>query len=447
MKPSMTRLTDDQIRDALLREPALGLGAIVADGVAREVAVRPQRRRAAVRWPWSGHGPSIVDHLWAGRIMRVAVVALLVAGLLISIAVAAALLRRPNPLRNGSIAFGPPEGGVTVVDASGHVDGHWSDVPALFVTWSRDGGRLAFWSGASKPSISNDPTSQGWSLMVLDPRTGTLTPVHVPETWEPNGPLQWSNDGRSITSNVLVDGSPAAVITDLRSGTTSRLGPAGMDSILPTWSDAGDRLALLAEPRFSNAWRLYLADADGAHPVERSVDFPAGFDIGEHSGQAGMAMQSLYPLVWSPDGARILLTATRADGSTAIFVLQIEDGSLTALTPSSVDPLLSRWSPDGSSIAFISFDGQRQLNDLYVIDADGSNLRRVAMDACEFVDWAPDSSRILFDAGLCDTNASSIQVRTVRADGSDLQTVWSEPVDLSGEADDMLSVGWQGLRP
>src|SRR5262249_41571299 len=136
---SMTPLTDDRLRDALRREPAAGLATLVADEIAREVSVRPQRRPHALRWPWTGPEPAVVHGPWGRRVLTVALAALLVAGLLISIAAMGAFLRRPSELRNGSIAIGPPEGGVTVLDAGGHPVGRWSQQPADFLTWSPDG--------------------------------------------------------------------------------------------------------------------------------------------------------------------------------------------------------------------------------------------------------------------------------------------------------------------
>ncbi len=450
MKTPVTPVSDDQLRWALLREPSEGLGKIVADRIAREVATTPQVRRGFLRWRWTGAEPTIGQGLGIRRVIWAAVFLAIVAGLIISIVVIGAFLRRPTPFRNGSIAFAPPEGGVTVVDADGRTGGHWSDTPALFVTWSRDGSRLAFWSGVSGAHLIPDPTSGEWVLRVLDPRTGDMTTAWKPAgsgTFEPNGPIQWSDDGRRIIANVLADGFPGAVLVDLPAGSTSRVGPADMDEMLPAWSPAGDRLAFVAGQRFSSSWSLYLADADGGHPVEQSLTFPTGFQIAEHQGQPGMAMQTGFPLAWSPDGTRILVTATSDSGTTTTFVYRLSDGSLTALTPATVDPSLSRWSPDGSSVAFLSFDDQRQLSELYVIGADGSGLRQVASDACEFVEWAPDGSRLLFDAGLCDTNSTTVDVRTVLTDGSDLQTVWSEPLRSNGTYGVTTSVSWQGLRP
>ena len=173
MKTPLTSVSDDQLRSALLREPSAGLGVIVADEIAREVAMSPQLRRGFLHWPRTGAEPTIGHGRGIRRVIWAAVFVAVIAGLIISIVVIGALLRRPTPFRNGSIAFAPPEGGVTIVDADGRAVGHWSDTPALFVSWSRDGNRLAFWSGVSTPHLTPDPTSGGWGLPCLILATAT----------------------------------------------------------------------------------------------------------------------------------------------------------------------------------------------------------------------------------------------------------------------------------
>lgn len=79
------------------------------------------------------------------------------------------------------------------------------------------------------------------------------------------------------------------------------------------------------------------------------------------------------------------------------------------------------WSPDGSRIAFrvSDPDGCRNCSDLFVADADGTNLRRLTTgESASAPAWSPDGSTIAFAAG----NA----IGTIRSDGTGL-------VRLTGE--------------
>ena len=57
------------------------------------------------------------------------------------------------------------------------------------------------------------------------------------------------------------------------------------------------------------------------------------------------------------------------------------------------------WSPDGTQIAFDSYhDGS---GNIYVMDADGNNLRRLASykkASARFPSWSPDGTQIAFES-------------------------------------------------
>ena len=77
------------------------------------------------------------------------------------------------------------------------------------------------------------------------------------------------------------------------------------------------------------------------------------------------------------------------------------------------------WSPDGTRIAFMS--GPRSSDkELYVMDADGSNVRKIAVrdDVPHPPAWSPDGSRIAFVDSKWPSE--DYTVYTVRPDGSDL---------------------------
>jgi Tol biopolymer transport system component len=109
-----------------------------------------------------------------------------------------------------------------------------------------------------------------------------------------------------------------------------------------------------------------------------------------------------------------------------------------------------QWSPDGSLIAFVSHDDVGAHLD--VVQPDGSSLRRVADVGEPLVDfeWSPDGKRlaIVVPAGPPvaehDTNARrSADVSVVNADGTDLHRIARCRCDLRGPRPDFYeSVAW-----
>ncbi len=126
---------------------------------------------------------------------------------------------------------------------------------------------------------------------------------------------------------------------------------------------------------------------------------------------------------WSPDGTRIAFTSDR-NGNMDIFVLTVEDALQSAsntiewqLTSSDADDGSATWSPDGSQIAF---ESDREGNwELYVINVDGSDLRRLTDNAAtdRAPDWSPDGSRIAFES----TRDGGSEIYVMEADGSNPQ--------------------------
>jgi Tol biopolymer transport system component len=84
---------------------------------------------------------------------------------------------------------------------------------------------------------------------------------------------------------------------------------------------------------------------------------------------------------------------------------------VAAMRSSSIRYLMPAWSPDGKSIAFVG----RGLGDLFVMNADGSGIRRLTNSSsgstdygARFPTWSPDSQKIAFGYGydgICVINA------------------------------------------
>lgn len=143
----------------------------------------------------------------------------------------------------------------------------------------------------------------------------------------------------------------------------------------PAWSPDSRRLAFIAaaEGDFPN---LYAVNADGSG-LQRLSDQPVSFQAP----------------AWSPDGSRVAFVAGD------IQVVDAASGSLRWR----VNPLRGgynnlAWSPDGRWLAFIAFDGFAL--GLYVLDADGGNLRRLTPDTLDVrrYTWSPDGRRLALAA-------------------------------------------------
>jgi hypothetical protein len=190
--------------------------------------------------------------------------------------------------------------------------------------------------------------------------------------------------------------------------------------------------------------RLYfrVGGADGGSHIE-AVE-PDG--SGQRVVFGGEPMR-IAQIAWSPDGTRIAYQNPIAD-ERGIFVANADGSDAVRLTEGANDAWPS-WSPDGTKILFSStrYDpliaacaptGADFLcpTDLYVIDADGSNVIRLTADSApEYqADWAPDGDRIAFTSSP-DRNRSLIVVIDVQgADrhivssgdgGSDFFPTWS----------------------
>lgn len=92
---------------------------------------------------------------------------------------------------------------------------------------------------------------------------------------------------------------------------------------------------------------------------------------------------------WSKDGEHLYISANRHDdwrydpANSEIYRVSVEDGSITALTDREGPDSNPTISPDGNQIAYTGHDEEYlgyQPSDIYVMNADGSNKRKIAID-------------------------------------------------------------------
>jgi Tol biopolymer transport system component len=122
---------------------------------------------------------------------------------------------------------------------------------------------------------------------------------------------------------------------------------------------------------------------------------------------------------------RIAFVANRGAASWQLYTMN-PDGSdivqITNLPPTSFDSWFPEFSPDGQRIAFCR-DSVEAFNasDLYVVNADGSGLKRLTFDAlgdCA-AHWSPDGTQLVFARVL--PNGKGV-IATMSADGTGKET-------------------------
>lgn len=98
---------------------------------------------------------------------------------------------------------------------------------------------------------------------------------------------------------------------------------------------------------------------------------------------------------WSPDGTRLILTAPSAQSQGDLFVMEADGSNRRRVVASRPAEQPEDWSPDGRRILFTRFhDASGRDADVYVMRADGTRVRKLAHGRSAI--WSPDGRRILY---------------------------------------------------
>jgi Tol biopolymer transport system component/DNA-binding winged helix-turn-helix (wHTH) protein/TolB-like protein len=101
--------------------------------------------------------------------------------------------------------------------------------------------------------------------------------------------------------------------------------------------------------------------------------------------------------VFSPDGKSIVYVSDM-DGNFEVYSRVIATGEAKRLTNNPGHESFPTYSPDGTQIIFNS-DGEKENNDVYLMNVDGSNVRKITdapgWDASPPNNWSPDGTQVL----------------------------------------------------
>jgi Tol biopolymer transport system component len=170
------------------------------------------------------------------------------------------------------------------------------------------------------------------------------------------------------------------VLTQKRSDGTLHLAPA----LTPDGRD----IAYFSEKN-SFFVDLYLADAETGRVKRRLVKstLSNNFESLRFINSAGS---------FSPDGRYFAIAAKHKDKDDLVILDVKKDEEVRRITVPLNGLTTPAWSPDGKQIVFTGYDGG--LSDLFIVNADGSDLRRLTND--KYADlqpaWSPDGKTIAF---------------------------------------------------
>ena len=105
---------------------------------------------------------------------------------------------------------------------------------------------------------------------------------------------------------------------------------------------------------------------------------------------------------FSPDGTTILFANRAAEGPTSLWTIENtgENSQLLYAGPNTI--VAAAWSPDGNTIAFAMAVDQPDSYEVFLMGADGSNVRQLTYGLPGIggsLDWSPDGKYLLIYAG------------------------------------------------
>jgi len=136
-----------------------------------------------------------------------------------------------------------------------------------------------------------------------------------------------------------------------------------------------------------------------------------------------------YPSL-SPDGTSVVYAQYREDNVYEIYELNLADGKANRLTDRLGNLNSPEISPNGKSIVFKLATVTSNQDQIWLMDRDGGNPRRIFDGTGWDPTWSPDGTQILFASDMDGTN----QLYIMNQDGTGLKKVSNLP-SLRGRSD------------
>ncbi len=204
-------------------------------------------------------------------------------------------------------------------------------------------------------------------------------------------------EGETITFTSTSSGTIDTYVWDIRDSANAQVGSGNTDTLPFTFTSAG------------------------SYSVALTVSGPAG------SNSSAPTVITVNAAAVPPPINKPLVFVSNRTGNNEIYALAI-DGILTNLTNTAANDESPVYSPDGGRIVFVSDRDQAGNNEIYVMNADGTNIVRLTDNSAAPADdanpvWSPDGARIYFVTN----RDGNYEVYSMNADGSDPVNITNNP--------------------
>jgi Tol biopolymer transport system component len=201
--------------------------------------------------------------------------------------------------------------------------------------------------------------------------------------------------------------------------------PDGMNQMRLTHSTHGSAAAVLSpdglriaynvDTTDSGCYEVFVMNADGSGSTQLTPD-----------GDCNWAP------FWTHNGSGLLFGTTR-DGNFDIYSMAPDGTNQTRLTThGTTNDAFPRLSPDGTKIAFTSWDGALDGTsaEVCVMNVDGTGRKQLTLNLFDdsYPDWSPDSKQLVFQS----KRDGNFEIYTMNVDGTGVTRLTNTPTDETG---------------